>query len=134
MSDIEEFSGAALIEGSLGGRKVHFFARDLAGIGSVFEYEGTSRIFRRSDSGCLILTTSGSAVSMIVPPFSQTAFPIPSRISVAQMGAGQVTFVAGSGVTILSPETLKLSKQYAAATLVSLDTDVWLLAGYLATS
>ncbi len=110
------------------------FARDLAGIGEVITYDGSSRLFRRSDSGCLIQTTSGSAVSLIVPPSSQTTFPIPTRISVAQMGAGQVTFVAGDGVTINSPETLKLSKQYAVGTLILLAADVWLLAGYLATS
>jgi hypothetical protein len=134
MNDIQEASGAALIQATLGGRKIEMFARDIGGASEVKPYAGTSITLKRADNGCLITTTSGSGVAIFVPPSSQTVFPIPAVINVAQLGAGQVTFVAGAGVTINSPETLKLAKQYATGTLICTDTDVWLLVGNLATS
>lgn len=79
------------------------------------------------DSGRTLKTTNGSAVSINVPAGLSIA-----PVSVYQFGAGQVTFVAGGGVTIRTSETLKLSKQYAAATLSPTDTaDEYVLAGYL---
>ena len=128
---LEEVDGAALIDARVGNRQVQFLPRDIAGYASLDTYAGTSRPLRRSDAGGLILTTSGSAVSIVVPPASVTPFQYPVRISVAQMGAGQVTFVAGAGVQIDTPETLKIAKQFASATLVGYAADFWVLAGYL---
>jgi len=50
-----------------------------------------------------------------------------------QLGAGQVTVAAGSGVTVSSQGTkLKLNGQYATATAVKVTTDSWVLIGNLA--
>jgi hypothetical protein len=88
---------------------------------------GTTYGLTDGDSGKTLKTTNGSAVSITVPAGLSIA-----PISVVQYGAGQVTFVAGAGVTIRTSETLKLSKQYAAATLMPTDTaDEYLLVGYL---
>jgi hypothetical protein len=59
------------------------------------------------------------------------AFDNGTQIHVRQAGAGQTTIVAGSGVTITTPETLKLRKQHATATLVKISTDGWELMGDL---
>ena len=49
-----------------------------------------------------------------------------------QGGTGQVTFVAGDGVTINSPETLSIAKRFATAMVVATETqNVWDLVGYL---
>jgi hypothetical protein len=88
---------------------------------------GTAYALTDNDSGKTLKTTSGSAVSITVPAGLNIA-----PVTVYQFGAGQVTFVAGGGVTIRTPETLKLSKQYAAATLTPTDTaDEFVLAGYI---
>lgn len=119
----------ALVTARVGGLEQQVNARDVAKIGVVETYDGTSYTIRPRNVGTLILTTSSSAVAIVVPTGTYASG---ARISVAQMGTGQVSFVALSGVTIRTPETLNLAKQYAAATLIKTDvTDEWLLAGYL---
>lgn len=87
---------------------------------------GTAYALTDNDSGKTLKTTSGSAVSINVPAGLSIA-----PINVYQFGAGQVTFVAGGGVTIHKPETLATSKQYAGVTLSPTDVaDEYVLAGY----
>jgi len=90
----------------------------------------------------LVLTDVAKVVTMsvatgnnlTVPPNSSVAFPTGSVITIAQIGAGQTTLVAGSGVTISSNGSkLKLNGQYAVATLIKTGTDSWLAFGNLAT-
>lgn len=69
--------------------------------------------------------------TLTVPPNSAVAFPIGTVRNIHQRGAGQTTIVAGSGVTILTDETLKLRKRYATAVLVKRATNEWVLAGSL---
>lgn len=74
----------------------------------------------------------GSANNVTVPPNSTVAFPIGTSIDVIQYGTGQTTIVAGAGVTIRSSNgLLKLSGQYAAATLYKRGTDEWVAIGDL---
>lgn len=71
-----------------------------------------------------------TAVNLTVPPNSSVAFPIGTIIEVFQYGAGQVTVVPGSGVTIRSPVgKLKISGQYSSAALRKRATDEWVLVG-----
>lgn len=74
---------------------------------------------------------NAAATTVTVPPNASVAFDVGTRISLAQMGAGQVTIAQGAGVTIRTPETLKLRSQYSAAVLTKLATDEWLLTGDL---
>ena len=56
--------------------------------------------------------------------------PIGTIILVIQSGAGQTTFVAGSGVTLRAESSKVKSKgQYAGMTLLKEGTDVWYLFG-----
>lgn len=95
------------------------------------EESGASYTLVLGDAGKMKLMNSASAVTVTVPPGSSVAFPIGTQILLAQFGAGQVTVAAGSGVTINTPETLKLRKRYAQAALVKIDTDLWMLEGNL---
>lgn len=83
------------------------------------------------DAFKLVTINAASAKNLIVPPNSSEAFPVGTRIDIGQDGAGQVTVVADSGVTIHTPETLKLRKQRAKATLIKRDVDLWDLEGNL---
>jgi hypothetical protein len=84
------------------------------------------------DEGKLVETNVASANNLTVPPNSSVAFPVGTQILVSQYGAGQTTIVAGSGVTLRSSGTkLKLSAQYAMATLIKIATDEWMLSGDL---
>ena len=85
-----------------------------------------------ADAVKIVEMNSASANNLTVPPNSSVAFSIGTQIMVAQYGAGQTTFVQGSGVTIRSEGgKLKLTGQYAAGTLLKIGTDEWYLFGNL---
>lgn len=92
---------------------------------------GTSYTLVLSDAFKLVAMNNSSANTITVPPNSSVAFPIGTRIDLSQDGAGQTTIVAGTGVTIRTPETLKLRKQWAKATLIKRASDTWDLEGNL---
>jgi hypothetical protein len=85
-----------------------------------------------ADDGKLITMSNASANTYTVPPNSSVAFGIGTQLNIAQLGAGQTTIVAGSGVTLNSAGTkLKLNAQYAVATCVKTDTNTWFVIGNL---
>jgi hypothetical protein len=85
-----------------------------------------------SDIGDLVELNVGTANTLTVPLNSVVAFPIGSKIDVAQYGAGQTTITAASGVTIRSfGGALKIAGQYGAATLVKIGTNEWYCFGNL---
>lgn len=84
------------------------------------------------DAGKVVEMNVGSANNFTVPPNSSVAFPVNTRIDLAQYGAGQTSVVAGSGVTIRSASGhLKLTGQYSGATIYKRATDEWVLIGDL---
>lgn len=93
----------------------------------------TAYTFVLTDNGVTVMHNNAAAIAATVPPNSAVAFPLGARIDNAQMGAGQVTFVQGAGVTIRVPTALglKIKGQYGEASLTKIATDEWLLAGYV---
>lgn len=84
------------------------------------------------DAGKLVTMSNASANNLTVPPNSSVAFATGTRIDIIQKGAGQTTIVAGSGVTLNSKgSALKLSGQYAGASLIKYGTDTWFVVGDL---
>lgn len=80
-----------------------------------------------ADAGKLIRSTS-TAITITVDNVLQ----IGQRIDFAQYGTGQVTFAAGSGVTLNSADgNLKTSKQYAGATVQCVASGIYWLVGNL---
>ena len=73
--------------------------------------------------------SAASAVNCTVPPNSSVAFPVGSVIEVVQMGAGQITVVAGAGVTLRNPSSLVTRAQYSTVALRKRGTDEWVVSG-----
>ena len=93
---------------------------------------GTTYTLVLADAGKTVDLNNASSISMTVPPNSGVAFPVGTRIDLVQSGAGQVTVVAGSGVTINSKgSNLKLTGQWSAATLIQRSANTWVLVGDL---
>jgi hypothetical protein len=91
---------------------------------------GTTYTLALTDSGKFVTQSNASAITTTIPPNSSVAFPIGTQVNLMQLGAGQVTVAAGSGVTIRSEGSkLKLKGQYATATCVKIGTDEWVLVG-----
>ena len=93
---------------------------------------GTTYTTVLTDDGKLITCSNAAAISVTIPPNSSVAYGIGTQLNFAQLGAGQVTLVAGAGVTLNSAGAkLKLSAQYAIATCVKTDTNTWFVCGSL---
>jgi len=93
---------------------------------------GTAYTLVLSDSAKNVEMNNASANTLTVPPNSSVAFPVGTSILVTQTGAGQTTVAAGAGVTINSNGAkLKLSGQWAQATLLKRATDTWVISGNL---
>ncbi len=92
----------------------------------------TSITLALADAGDVYETTAATAVTLTVPPNSSVAFPIGSMIEFTQMGAGQITFTPGAGVTIRSRGSVyKMAGQYGVAYIRKTATDEWVLTGDL---
>lgn len=88
-----------------------------------------STILQASDAGDIVEMSSGSGITLTVPPFADVPFPTGTRIDVVQVGVGQLTIAAGSGVTIRTPSTLVLVGQWSAVSLYKRATNEWVLVG-----
>ena len=84
-----------------------------------------------ADANTIIEMNVGTANTLTVPANSSVAFPVGTVIEVYQLGAGQTTVTAAVGVTIRTPDTLKIDGQYATAALRKRATDEWVLDGRL---
>lgn len=94
---------------------------------------GTTYTTVLDDNGKLITLSNASSITLTIPPNSSVAYPVGAQLNLAQLGAGQVTFAGGSGVTIVSTggtaNAPKLRAQYSTATAVQTSTDNWLVMG-----
>jgi hypothetical protein len=81
------------------------------------------------DNNKLIEMNVGSANNVTI---NNSIFSAGNQILVSQYGAGQVTFVAGSGVTLRSASgKLKLTGQYSAATIIAISASEFYIVGDL---
>lgn len=79
-----------------------------------------------------VTMNNAAANAVTIPPNSAVAFATGALVTVAQLGAGPTSIVAGAGVTLRTSGTLTLRAQYSAATLWQIARDVWLVMGDLA--
>lgn len=97
---------------------------------------GTTYTFVLADDGKLVTASNAGAQTYTIPPVSSVAYNTGSQLNIVQKGAGQVTFAAGSGVTIRStgatPAAPKLRAQYSSATAIYEGSDVWFVVGDIA--
>ena len=81
------------------------------------------------DCNTYIRATSGSATTITV----DNVLSVGQSVNFIQYGAGQVSFAAGSGVTLSSVDAkLKTNKQYSAATVTCVASGLYVLVGDLA--
>lgn len=84
-----------------------------------------------TDAFKMVIMDNAVANTLTVPPNTTAEFSANTRIDIGQDGAGQTTVVAGTGVTIRTPETLKLRKQWSKVSLIRRAADVWDIVGDL---
>lgn len=93
---------------------------------------GTTYTLVAGDSGKLVTASNASAITVTVPP---SVYSAGEQIHVQQIGAGQVSFAQGSGVTITSTGATasapKLRAQYSAATIICTASNAFTIVGDL---
>jgi len=87
-----------------------------------------------ADAFKLVEVNSSSARTITVPLNGVLAFPIGTKVMIAQYGTGQVTIDGQIGVTIRSTGgKTKTATQYSVCTLLKRDTNEWYLYGDITT-
>lgn len=91
---------------------------------------GTSYTAVLTDQGKLITLSNASGITFTIPLNSSVAFPTGTKITLMQLGAGQVTVTPTGGVTRNAKSShTKISGQYGVVTLVKTATDTWVMYG-----
>ncbi|MBR8344645.1 hypothetical protein [Burkholderia ambifaria] len=80
----------------------------------------------------VVTMNNASANTLTVPPNSSVAFPVGTQVQVTQLGAGQTSIAAGSGVTVNTPSTLNARVQYSTLVLTQVAANTWVLGGDMA--
>jgi hypothetical protein len=79
--------------------------------------------------GSVVEMNSSSATVVTIPPNAQPGFMKGNTLTFTQTGTGQVTFAAGSGVTLRTPRSLTTRAQWSTVTLRQTASNVWILEG-----
>ena len=91
---------------------------------------GTTYTLVVGDKDKLVTASNASAITVTVPP---SVFSANDIINVQQIGAGQVTFAQGSGVTITSTGATstapKLRAQYSGASVICTASNTFTILG-----
>lgn len=86
-----------------------------------------------TDANKAVEVTSASAVNVTIPTDASVNFPIGMVIEVDQIGAGKVSIVGASGVTVQSAVTTPTTRaQFSALVLRKRAANLWLVTGDLA--
>jgi hypothetical protein len=85
---------------------------------------GTSYTFVQRDAHIPVVTFSNAAaITATIPPNSSVPFRIGARLRGIQLGAGTLSFAAGSGVTVNG--TVASPGQYRQLAAIKVATDTW---------
>ena len=94
---------------------------------------GTTYTLVSGDANALVTASNASAITITVPP---SVFSTGQVITVQQIGAGQVTFSQGSGVTITSTGSTasapKTRVQYSATSVICTGSNTFTIVGDIA--
>jgi hypothetical protein len=97
---------------------------------NVYNTQTASYTLVLADASKIVEMNVGSANTVTIPTNASVAFPIGTEITVMQLGAGNTTLVAASGVTIRSKDfSTRIGDQYTGATLIKRGTNEWYLIG-----
>ena len=91
---------------------------------------GTTYTLALTDANALVTLSNSSAITVTVPTNASVAFATGAQVNIQQIGAGGVSVVGDTGVTVNGTGT-GLRAQWSAATLLKTGTNTWTLIGDL---
>lgn len=77
----------------------------------------------------IVTMNNAAANTLTVPANATVALPVGTQVQVVQLGAGQTTIAAATGVTVSTPSTLTARAQYSALILTQVAANTWVLGG-----
>lgn len=96
---------------------------------------GTTYTLVAADATKLVTLSNAAAVTLTVPQDSDATIAVGVYVDLLQLGAGQVTVVAGTGATLrTSGLTAKARAQYSRLGVQKISANTWSLFGDLAAS
>jgi hypothetical protein len=100
--------------------------KDYVDFESLNDQTGTTYSLQASDSGKVLTLNNASAVTLTVP----AGLPAGFNCTIVQKGAGAVSFVSGTGVTIANRLSRTMTAgQNAVATIVSISSNYFITSG-----
>jgi hypothetical protein len=93
---------------------------------AVTTYSASTVTLANSDIRALILLSNATSAAVTIPPSYGV---VGDTVTLLQYNTGQVTIVAGSGVTLRYSTTVKTRSQYSAITAIKIGTDEWFVSG-----
>jgi hypothetical protein len=135
--DLLVTDGSALNRLAVGSDRQNLVADSGSTNGVKWQYEGeltlnaqtgTTYTLALTDSAKFVTLNNSSAITLTVPTNASVAFPVGTQVNIVQLGAGQVT-VSTSATLRGYGSRYKLIGQYAAATLIKIATDEWVIVG-----
>ena len=100
-----------------------------AAIVGITDYSAASNTLALGDALNLVRVNYATSCTLTIPPNSSVAFPLYTCIPIKQHGAGQLTLVAGAGVTLNTPWSLIARAQHSILSVFQESTNVWTVAG-----
>ena len=122
----------ALTPGDIGAAKLVGGIIDAQESAVLINQQTASYAASAADNGKDIWLTNASATTLTIPTQASAAFPAKTFFFVTRGGAGALTIVGASGVTVNAPGgRLKIAEQYGTVLLRKLADDSWLATGNL---
>lgn len=123
----------SLVVGAIGAVRGVFTLGQLRATVLANRQTGASYTAVLDDAGREIERDNAGANTTTIPSDSLVAWPAGAAFTVARIGAGTSTIVAGAGVTLRYPasRTLAIAEQYEIATCRRLGANEWLIGGGL---
>jgi hypothetical protein len=87
-----------------------------------------------TDTYKLITLNNAGAISVTVPQDSALSWAVGAWCEMYQLGAGQVTVIAGTGATLRSTPTAKARAQFSRLYVQKISANTWALSGDMAAS
>jgi hypothetical protein len=99
---------------------------------STVEEKTTDYTISLTDASKIIEMNSSSATTVTIPANSSVNFPVGFSLDVVKTGTGELSFIADSGVTILSKSgAVTLTNQYSGVVIYQRSVDQWVIIGDL---
>lgn len=104
----------------------------LTAVQTINNQTGTTYTPTLDDLGALVTCTNVAAITVYLPQDADLAVPIGGFIEWVPLGAGMITFVAGTGATVLTADTAVTRKTNSVALAEKIAANTWLVVGDLA--